>query len=331
MPFEPIHVFYAGAHLLKPGMLPKLTALAVAALDNLAAPGSMVTGKVRERLQRQTIDDLRIDFEDGLGARTPGEEDEFARHAGRLAATPGTLPANWGIRLKSLQPATRARAIRTLEIFCEAAGVAPPVIAIPKVSTPEELAILGEWMEREHSAGRMELLVETAAAVRGLPALIEACQGRCAALHFGAYDFLSELGVPAPDQRLMHPFCDQARFAMRMAAGGKEIRVLDGVTNLLPLGGQAREGWLLHMANVRNSLSQGFGASWDLHPAQVAARLVALFTYFDEHQTALAERLEKFEAEKEKATRHGAAFDDAATAGGLVRFFELARHWRLAE
>ena len=76
----------------------------------------------------------------------------------------------------------------------------------------------------------------------------------------------------------------------------------------------------LHIANVRHSLAQGCFASWDVHPAQVAARYVALFTYYDEHQAVLA-TLQRFLDDEAQATRVGAAFDDAASIRGLVRFF----------
>ena len=322
---EPIHVLYGGAHLFQPGLLDKLNRLSLKAFDRLGPTDPDLRQRIAQRLHSGSIQDLRIDFEDGFGLRSPSEEDATAKSAGKLAADVGNLPQYWGIRIRSLAPKLQDRALRTLELFTNEANAVPPVITIPKIQSPAEVDLLVTWLQRRGLPSHLELMVETANAVRDLPALIQACQGRCDSLHFGAYDFLSELGVPAPGQSLRHPFCDQARLAMQMAVAGTDIRVVDGVTSLLPVDPAPQPGWDLHIANIRHSLAQGFFSSWDVHPAQVAARYVALFSYYDEHQAALAARLRKFLDDQAQATRAGAAFDDAATVRGLVRFFLCGR------
>ena len=260
-PVEPIHVLYGGAHLFVPGLREKLERLARQAAGELADP------PLRERIcQNLTVQDLRIDFEDGFGLRSHEDEDAAALAAGRLASQRAELPPSWGVRIKPLSAKTKPRALRTLELFCQ--GATPPLVTLPKIHTPAEVDELSAWLDLHRLPTRIELMVETASALRHLPALLDACRGRCAGLHFGAYDFLSELGVGAADQSLSHPFCDQARFAMQLAASGRGIPVVDGVTSLLPVGAEPQRGWDLHIANVRRSLAQGFHSSWDVHPAQ---------------------------------------------------------------
>lgn len=316
---EPFHVLYGGAQFARPGLLDKMKRLILGALERFEPSRADLRARIASRIETCAIQDLRIDFEDGFGIRPDQEEDEIAKRASTFCTDAGNLPPCWGIRTKAFSAKAQPRALRTLEVFCQSAT--PPVVTLPKIQAASEVAELRTWLDARRLPTRIELMVETAAAVRDLPALIDAAGGRCHALHFGAYDFLSELGVPGPDQNLRHPFCDQARYAMQLAAAGTGIRVVDGVTNVLPLDPEPQRGWDLHIANVRHSLAQGCSASWDVHPAQVAARYVAVFTYYDEHQAALAARLRQFLDDEAQATRVGAAFDDAASIRGLARFF----------
>src|SRR5207249_10172986 len=66
------------------------------------------------------LEDLRIDFEDGFGARSDEEEDGAARSAASEVATglgQDSLPSFLGIRIKPLAAERAARAARTLELF----------------------------------------------------------------------------------------------------------------------------------------------------------------------------------------------------------------------
>ena len=238
---EPIHVLYGGAHLAAPGLLDKMKRLIIKALDRQELSQAGLRERIVSRLSDCPIQDLRIDFEDGFGIRPNQEEDEIAQRASTFCADGGNLPPSWGIRTKAFSDRTKPRALRTLGIFCQ--GATPPVVTLPKIQVASEVAELRAWLDARHLPTRIELMVETAAAVRDLPALIEAAGERCDSLHFGAYDFLSELGVPGPDQSLRHPFCDQARYAMQVAAAGTAIRVVDGVTNVLPVEPEPQRGW----------------------------------------------------------------------------------------
>src|ERR1041384_479800 len=68
--------------------------------------------RVTEKLQREPVEDFRIDFEDGYGNRPDDEEDGHAASAAQETAEGsknGTLPPFIGIRIKPFNEALRAR------------------------------------------------------------------------------------------------------------------------------------------------------------------------------------------------------------------------------
>src|SRR3989442_14152554 len=76
--------------------------------------------RLREKLRREPVEDLRIDFEDGFGTRSDQEEDEAARAAGAEVAAGlarRSLPSFLGIRVKPLAAPGASRAVRTLALF----------------------------------------------------------------------------------------------------------------------------------------------------------------------------------------------------------------------
>src|ERR1700722_11517018 len=89
---QPVHVLYGGAHLFKPGTIRNLGSLALRSLDSyggdaadfakaLGIPADVaeaVHGRVRAKLQREPVEDYRIDFEDGYGVRSEAEESSEA-------------------------------------------------------------------------------------------------------------------------------------------------------------------------------------------------------------------------------------------------------------
>ncbi len=74
------------------------------------------------------------------------------------------------------------------------------------------------------------------------------------------------------------------------------------------------QAWRLHFNNVTHSLINGFYQSWDLHPAQLGGRFAALYSFF----------LQSFLTKAPKATLCGNQFDDAASAQGLLNYFNRA-------
>jgi citrate lyase beta subunit len=238
------------------------------------------------------------------------------------------VPQFFGIRIKPLNGASRERGLRTLDLFMRAIGRRVPhnfIVTLPKIETAGEVRTLVRALEPWPEI-RVELMVETPQALRSLPQLIEAAQGRSLAAHFGAYDYCASLGITSARQDLRHPACDFARFTIQMQLAGTGIWLSDGATNLLPMGDRAavHRGWKLHYDNVRYALENGFYQGWDLHPAQLPARFAAVFGFFLEGLPAASQRLKNFVAQSARATQAGGVFDDAATVRGLVNFFERA-------
>jgi len=177
---------------------------------------------------------------------------------------------------------------------------------------------------RPYPAVNIEIMIETPASIFVLPRLLEAAQGKCLAAHFGAYDYTASLGIAAANQDLHHPACDFARSMMLASLAGTAVWLADGATNLLPFPPDVQPTWKLHYDNIRHSLYNGFYQGWDLHPAQIPPRLVAVHTFFLEGLEKASSRLRNFMEQAAQATRVGAVFDDAATGRGLLNYFQRA-------
>jgi len=319
-----------------------------------------VHDRVLAKLHREPVEDFRLDFEDGYGARADGEEDATAVvAAGEVARglAEGLLPPFIGIRIKSFGAEWQARGARTLELFVDtllaATGGRLPdnfVITLPKVTIAEQprtLVRLCERLEARHGlpagALRIELMIETTQALLGsdgrtpLPAFLEACAGRCRGAHFGTYDFTASCNITAAYQSMDHPLCDLAKGMMMLAYAGTGIFLSDGATNVMPVGphrGDAltaaeedqnravvHAAWRLAHRHIRHSLEGGFYQGWDLHPGQLPVRYATCFGFFLEGFAAAAERLRNFVEKAAQATLVGDVFDDAATGQGLLNFF----------
>jgi citrate lyase beta subunit len=297
-----------------------------------------VEDRVRRKLDREPIEDLRIDFEDGYGVRPDADEDQAARAAtAALAATvlAGTAPPYHGIRTKCLEAPTRARAVRTLDLVVGelvAQGALTPgfVITLPKVTSVaqvEAMVSILEALEAAHGLQprtlEFEIQVETPQAILGadgtalVARMIHAAGGRCTGLHYGTYDYSASLGVSAQHPSKEHPVADHAKAVMQVAAAGTGVFVSDGSTNVLPVGDRdaVRAAWRLHFRLVRRSLAQGIYQGWDLHPAQLPSRYVATYAFFREGLGQAAARLHAYV--------HGGDsgyLDEPATAAALAGF-----------
>jgi citrate lyase beta subunit len=341
---QPIHTVYGGAHLFKSITCKKLGTLAERAFAEHApnagalalifgipeALAETVHTRVTRKLQSEPLEDFRIDFEDGFGVRSDAEEDAAADNAAAevdAAVQANSLPKLFGIRVKSFHTEiSKARALRTLDRFLSKTSLPRNfVVTLPKITASHQIAELVDALHA-HPEVHIEIMIETPPSIFMLPQLIEAARGRCLAAHFGAYDYTANLGVTAASQDLHHPACDFARSMMLAALAETGVWLVDGATNLLPIGDRTvvRRAWKLHYDNIRHSLYNGFYQSWDLHPAQIPARLVALYAFFLEGLTDASARLRNFRDQAEQATRVGAIFDDAATGRGLINFFERA-------
>ncbi len=320
-----------------------------------------VLRRAKEKLLADPIEDYRIDFEDGYGFRPDDEEDGHAvAAAGELASAflANSLPAMCGIRPKSFGPETYGRAVHTLKLFVAAllektGGDLPDnfVVTLPKVSNKKEVRDLCrvlKQIEKDHKIQKgsigVELMIETPEAIidaKGrcpLRSFVRAADGRCTSVHFGAYDYTASLGISAAYQHLRHDACNYARQTMIAALSPLGMRLSDSVTTSIPVAVHRsnhpskterhenetaiRRAWREHFDNVGFSIANGFYQSWDLHPNQLPARYAAVYSFFIRHQAAQAKRLSGFIEKATKANLTGNAFDDAASARGLVNFFE---------
>lgn len=365
---QPVHVVYGGAQLFKSDTPAKLGRLALRALDelypdaeqfgqafDLSAHADTIRRRVADKLAREPVEDLRVDFEDGYGNRPAAEEDADAVRVAGAIAQADTLPYSLGIRIKPLTEELHVRALRTLDLFATALAEAegkPPslVVTLPKVTVAAQVHALTEacaTLERKLGlpdyALKLELMVETPQVLldpRGvcpLRELVAAASGRCGAVHFGTYDYTASCGVTAGQQTHDHPAADFARSMMQMALAGTGVRLSDGATNILPVpvhrGGELtaeqrdenrhamRSAARLHFDNVSRSLRRGFFQGWDLHPAQLPVRYAATYAYFLDELETTTSRLKKFLSQAAQATTVGTTFDDAATGQGLLNFF----------
>jgi citrate lyase beta subunit len=294
---------------------------------------------VLAKLAAEPIEDLRIDFEDGYGIRADDTEDAHARAAGRsLAAVLGqdTAPRFSGLRCKSLQKSTRHRAVQTLSAFLGALlehdRPLPQgfLITLPKVTSAAQVSAMAVLCERIEAAFWLvhprrllfEVQVETPQVILGpdgaatIARCVHAAPGRLAGLHFGTYDYTGSLGIAAAYQNMEHPAADYARAVMQVAAAGTGVRLSDGSTNQLPVGGreQVIAAWQLHARLVRRSLERGFYQGWDLHPAQLVSRYAATYAFFREGLPAAAERLRAY------ADRAASGQEEPATARALAGY-----------
>jgi len=272
---QAVQTVYGGAHLFKADSAKKLGEVALRSLKEYAPDAAtLATGlglratealaqkiynRIVEKLQREPVEDFRLDFEDGYGNRPDEEEDRHAASsAGEVARgmREKTLPPFIGIRLKPLNEDLRARSIRTLDIFvtavaAETSGKLPDnfVITVPKVQLPEQVRAavqLFELLEKKTglAAGslKIELMIETPQSIineRGevaLRSLVDAADGRCGSVHFGVYDYTASSGITAAYQAMGHSACDFARQMMLVSLAGTGIHLSDGATNILPVG-----------------------------------------------------------------------------------------------
>jgi Malate synthase len=371
---QPVHVVYGGAHLFKAGTLARLGTIAIHSLRTYAdgaadfadclgiapALADAVYSRVVAKLEREPVEDYRLDFEDGYGYRPDAEEDAHAVAGAReLAAGIGQphFPPYIGFRVKPLTEALRARSMRTFQLFMrtllEANGGRLPggfVVALPKVTSSEQVAVFADLLELfETRAGlaagaiRIELMIETVQAMvtsdghAALPGLIQAARGRCRGAHFGAYDYSADCNITAMYQGMTHPACDFARNIMQVCLAGRGVMLSDSLTSTMPVAihkgaglsplqveenrASVRLAWRLHFDDTRRSLRNGFYQGWDLHPAQFPPRYAAVYSFFLEGLDAASGRLRNFMDKAAQATTAGSAFDDAATGQGLLNFF----------
>jgi len=360
---QPVHVVYGGAQLFKAETPARLGALALELIRNytpdadslaecLGLPsgqlGQAVFDRTIAKLEREPVEDFRIDFEDGYGYRSEAEEDGHAVSTAQLL-TRVKLPFS-GIRIKPFTEALRSRSLRTLQLFFDNLPVLPPnfVVTLPKVTLPEQVSALADALTRletrhglKSGAIKIELMIETPQSIIdssgafAIPKLLEAAEGRCRGLHFGPYDYAASCNIAAAEQRLDHPACDFARHVIQVCTADRGVFISDGPSTILPIPGYrnpenesqraenraiVRRAMRHHFDLVERSLANGYYQGWDLHPGQLPTRYAAVFAFFLKSLDPAAARLRNFIGQAAQATLVGDVFDDAATGQGLLNF-----------
>ena len=349
---QPLHTVYVPASSYAAGLVADWRDRALAVLDEhgpdaesfARAAGlseevmAEVHPRVRAKLEREPIEDLRIDFEDGYGTRPDDEEDAAAVSAAAAlgdSVAAGEAAPFHGIRFKSFEASSRRRGLRTLDLFIRElvrrGGLRDGfVVTLPKVTSVDQVTAMVttcEWLESSHGldAGRLgfEVQVETPQAILGadgtalVARMIDAGRGRVTGLHYGTYDYSASMGIAAEYQSMEHPVADHAKAVMQVAAAGTGVLLSDGSTNVLPVGDAAavRRGWALHARLVRRSLERGYYQGWDLHPAQLPTRYAATFAFYRDGFEAAGVRLRDYVGQADSAY-----LDEPATAVALAGF-----------
>ncbi|MFJ2647290.1 DUF6986 family protein [Streptomyces sp. NPDC087420] len=346
---QPVHTVYVPADAFAAGTVRSWGDQALAALDEHAPDAAALAAvlglpdelagpvheRVRAKLAREPVEDLRIDFEDGYGPHPDADEDAHAARAARLvhaAYADGTAAPYTGIRMKCLEAAVRDRGIRTLDIFLsglmEAGGLPDGlVLTLPKVTYPEQIEAMVQLAEAFETArglppGRLgfEIQIETSQSILAadgtatVARMIDAADGRATGLHYGTFDYSACVGVSAAHQSSDHPAADHAKAVMQVAAAGTGVRVCDGSTNVLPVGptAQVHDAWRLHYGLTRRALARAYYQGWDMHPAQLPTRYAAVYAFYREGMAAAAARLVAYVTKA-----GGAVLDEPATAKAL--------------
>ncbi|MDI3195962.1 aldolase [Pseudarthrobacter sp. AL07] len=346
---QPVHTVYVPADRFTPsfaadwGAQALTTAEAHGGFEKLGALlgqdaelAGAVASRVEAKLRTEPIEDLRLDFEDGYGDRGDEAEDAATVAAARAvseAVAAGTAPPFIGIRFKCFEAPTRARGLKTLDLFVSTlaqAGELPAglILTLPKVTTVAQVQAMDfavSRLEEVHGlpAGRLrfEVQVETPQLILGpdgtspVAQLPHVVPGRISALHYGTYDYSASLQISAEYQSMEHPVADFAKEVMQLAVAGTGIRLSDGSTNIIPVGDAVEDAWKLHGRLVRRSLERGYYQGWDLHAAQLPSRFAATYAFYREGLPAAAARLRNYVDHTE-----GGVMDEPATARALAAF-----------
>ena len=340
---QPVHTCYVPADAVVPGLAASWGAAALDAVDEHGLPDlgidpalvEQVLPRVRLKLAREPIEDLRVDAEDGYRGGSDAEDDDVRAAAAVLAAdiVAGAAPPWSGIRAKSLELGTRHRGVRSLDLFLAALGETygaktrplRSIITLPKVTDVEQVSAflpVLDALEEAHGVHLdLELQIEAPQAVVGpdgtvtAARMVHAAGGRLLGLHYGTYDYSASLGIAAAHQASDHPAADFAKQAMQVAVAGTGARAVDGSTNVLPVGprDQVHAAWRLHAGLVRRALERGFYQGWDLHPAQLVTRYVATYAFFRAALPAAAGRLAAYVDRTDAGV-----MDEPATARALA-------------
>lgn len=196
-----------------------------------------------------------LDLEDGVPAHARAEARE---HALEWLATPA-------VRASPVLPALRINALRTTDGWADLVALlgdsALPesgCLLLPKLDDPGELVWLEAHLGRRLPGWGLCGLIESAAGLRQLDAIVGRSRRLCG-LGFGAADLRAELGCGPAWEHLA-----TARSMLVLAAAGTALRLLD-----VPCLALDDEAALLDECGRARAL--GFHGKFVIHPKQIAA------------------------------------------------------------
>ena len=331
---QPVQTSITGAHLFRADLVPTLGRQAIEVLDEYAPDAASldralqlntarnasrgfaetVLTRVRAKLRREPIEDLRIDFEDGYGNRPDAEEDAHAQSSAEAVAAgmrTATLPPFIGIRIKPLSAPLHARSLRTLDLFVSTlarttGGRLPAnfAVTIPKVMTVAHVSAVAATcraLERRLSLApgsiRLELMIETPQSIlaidgsSALRRLVAAGGGRVRGAIFGTYDYTALCGITASWQHMRHAACDVARHLMQVSLAQTGVWLSDGGTSVLPVAPHARTAGRGLSAAHRRDNREAIHRAWKVHFDDVQHSLVhGYYQGWDLHAAQLPTR-----------------------------------------
>ena len=366
---QPVHTVYGGAHLFRSDTAARMGAVALAALDeyapdaaafasafdlskaligppaDTAALARIIRERVVAKLQREPVEDFRIDFEDGYGVRQDDEEDGHAQSAAEqvaAGAATGSLPPFIGIRVKPMSSELHARSLRTLDLFVTTLARASRrrlpsnfVVTVPKLMGTGHVAAVARAcaaLERRLRLApvsiKLELMIETPQSIlaadgsSALRALVAAGAGRVTSAHFGTYDYTALCGITASWQHMRHQACDFAKHMMQVALAQSGVRLSDGATNVMPIA--PHRGGDRPLTNAQRAENRDIvHNAWRLHFGDVQHSLVnGFYQGWDLHPAQLPSRYAAlytfFHSTRPGATARLRNFVDKAAQATLV-------------
>ena len=352
---QPVHTVYVPADQLTPGLTADWGGRALAALADhapTAAALAVATGLeetlvaqvlpgVLAKLEAEPVEDLRLDFEDGYGPR-PGEREDADAAAAALTLAGGLAgaapPPCSGLRIRSLEAATRRRGLRTLDLFLGALldGTELPagfVVTLPKVTDVRQVEAWpwsasgsrrptgwprGGGGSRSRSRPRSRSWPPTGRPP--WPGWSRRPAAAARACTTAPTTTAPPSASPPPTRAWSTRRPTTPRRSCRWRRPGPACGCRTGRPTCSPVGGTeaVHAALWLHARLVRRSLERGYWQGWDLHPAQLPTRYLATYAFFREGLPAAAARLRAY-AERTA----GGVLDEPATAQALAGF--LAR------
>ena len=217
-----------------------------------------------------------VELEDGIA---PKDKAEARRNALALFEQP--LAEDGVEKLVRINSIRERFGIEDLDAILKA-KTAPPGLMIPKVHTPEEVAILDALLSEAGHDTRLHLIIETNA---GLEAAIDIahCSRRIESLLFGGVDMAAELRCVNNWDNLLY-----ARSRVVSAASGAGLDVID--VPFLDL--HDMDGMRIAAERARDL---GFSGKGSIHPKQIAS-LNEVFTPSSERIAQARRLIAEFEA-----------------------------------